>query len=79
MFELSLKVQRDRAIYFTLAGLQRLERKGLNASLLAGKLPNLGPLLEHGERFPFDRPFLLPALRDHLRGEPGRAAGAMLR
>ena len=32
--------------------------------------------LENEHRYPADRPFFLSAVRDDLRGEPARAAGA---
>ena len=51
----------------------------MRINLRAGKVPNQGPSWENGERFPVDRPFLLPALRDCLYGKPGRAGGAVLR
>lgn len=49
------------------------------AFLSTGQMPNQGPSSEDGERLQVDRPFLLPALQDTLRGEPGRAAGAVFR
>ena len=49
---------------------------GLNGEFRAEKNCRIRASLAHEQRFQVDRPFLLPALRDYLHGEPARAAGA---